>query len=66
MFILSSQLLVTSYDLKMDEKVEEKMIDPSDAIFAPSMEPHIMKNVSETQTVTFSCCIVNVYEDESI
>jgi hypothetical protein len=25
-----------------------------------------MKNLSETESVTFLCCIANVYEDESI
>jgi len=59
-------LLVTSYDPKTDNKVEEKTIGPNDVIFVPSMEPHSMKNVSETESVTFLCCIANVYEDESI
>jgi mannose-6-phosphate isomerase-like protein (cupin superfamily) len=66
MFILSGRLLVTSYDLKTDEKVEEKIIGPNDIVFVPSMEPHSMKNLSETENVTFLCCIANVYEDESI
>lgn len=66
MFILSGRLLVTSYDLKTDEKVEEKIIGPNDVVFVPSMEPHSMKNLSETESVTFLCCIANVYEDESI
>jgi hypothetical protein len=25
-----------------------------------------MKNLSDTESVTFLCCIANVYEDESI
>ena len=66
MFILSGHLLVTSYDLKTDEKVEEKRIGPNDVVFVPSLEPHSMKNLSETESVTFLCCIANVYEDESV
>jgi len=59
-------LLVTSYDLRTDEKVEEKRIGPNDVVFVPSLEPHSMRNLSETESVTFLCCIANVYEDESI
>lgn len=66
MYILSGQLLVKSYNAETDEKVEEKIIGANDFIFVPSMEPHSMENLSETENVTFLCCIANVYEDESV
>jgi quercetin dioxygenase-like cupin family protein len=66
MYILSGRLLVKSYNAETDEKVEEKIIEANDIIFVPSMEPHSMKNLSETENVTFLCCIANVYEDENI
>ncbi len=66
MYILSGRVLVTSYDVKKDEKVEEKVMGPNDIVFVPSMEPHSIRNLSETEEVTFLCCIANIYEDESV
>ena len=64
MYILSGQLTVYSYDLETDEQTGEQEVGPNDAVFIPSMEPHSMKNTSETEGATFLCCIANVYEDE--
>ena len=66
MYILSGRLSVASHDPKTDEKVEEKIMGPNDFVFVPSMEAHSMKNLSDTENVTFLCCIANVYEDESM
>ena len=66
MYILSGRVLVTSYNIDTDEKTEEKVIGPNDVIFVPTMEPHSIKNLSDTENVTFLCCIANVYEDESV
>jgi len=66
MYILSGRLSITSYDPKTDEKVGEKIMGPNDFVFIPTMEPHSMKNLSDTEKVTFLCCIANVYEEESI
>ena len=66
MYILSGRLLVTSYDIKTDEKIEEKIMGPNDLVFVPTMEPHSMKNLSDTENATFLCCIANVYKDESV
>ena len=63
MYILSGHLRVFSYDSKTDQKVDEKTVGPHDVIFVPTMEPHSMINPSETEEVTFLCCIANVYED---
>ena len=66
MYILSGRIAVFSYRFETDEKLEEKVMGPNDFVFVPSMEPHSMKNLSDTEDVTFLCCIANVYEDESI
>ena len=44
MYILSGRLSVTSYDLKTDQVVEEKIMGANDFVFVPTMEPHSMKN----------------------
>ena len=64
MYILSGQMVVYSYHRETDEQTDERRVGPNDIIFVPSMEPHSMKNTSETQDATFLCCIANVYEDE--
>jgi quercetin dioxygenase-like cupin family protein len=66
MYILSGRIAVVSYDKETDAKIEEKVMGPNDFVFVPSMEPHSMNNLSDTENVTFLCCIANVYEDESI
>ena len=66
MYILTGRVLATSYNIETDEKVEEKIMGPNDVVFIPTMEPHSFKNLSDTENVTFLCCIANVYEDESV
>lgn len=62
MYVLSGKLIVFSHDPKSDEKVKEKMVGTNDVIFIPTMEPHSMKNASETEEAAFLCCIANVFE----
>ncbi|MFH1952940.1 MAG: cupin domain-containing protein [Pseudomonadota bacterium] len=64
MYILSGHFAVYSYDIETDEQTDEQAVGPDDAIFVPSMEPHSMKNMSQTERGTFLCCIANVYENE--
>ncbi|MBM4331037.1 MAG: cupin domain-containing protein [Deltaproteobacteria bacterium] len=66
MYILSGNLSCISYDVKTDQVIEEKIMGPNDFVFIPTMEPHSMKNLSDSESVTFLCCIANVYEEESI
>jgi quercetin dioxygenase-like cupin family protein len=66
MYILSGRLSVVAHNSKTDEKVEERIMGPGDFVFVPSLAPHSMRNLSETEDATFLCCIANVYEDESI
>jgi quercetin dioxygenase-like cupin family protein len=65
MYILSGRVAVTSYDKENDEKVDERIMGPNDVVFVPSMEPHSMRNLSDTERVTFLCCIANPCDDES-
>jgi quercetin dioxygenase-like cupin family protein len=64
MYILSGRIAVASYDPKTDERLEEKILGPNDFVFVPSMEPHSMRNLSDSGDVTFLCCIANIYEED--
>ncbi|MGI5836501.1 MAG: cupin domain-containing protein, partial [Chloroflexota bacterium] len=66
MYILSGRLSVVAYDINTDQPVEEKVMGANDFVFVPTMEPHSMKNLSDTEPCTFLCCIANVYEEDSI
>lgn len=66
MYILSGQFECWRFDSETDELVEKHMCGPGDVIYVPSMEPHGMRNVSESEPATFLCCICNVYEQDSI
>ena len=66
MYILSGKLLCMQHDMKTEEVVLEKEMNPHDLVYIPSMEPHSMRNMSDTEDATFLCCIANVYEDDSI
>jgi len=65
-YILSGRLLVVSYDPDTDQVVEEKVMGANDFVFVPTMEPHSMRNLSDTEPVHFLCCIANVYPKETI
>ena len=60
-YILTGRLSVFSYD-ENDAVKEEKVMGPNDFVYIPTMEPHSMKNLSETEECTFLCCIANVRE----
>ncbi len=64
MYILSGHLAVMSHDPETDEVVEQKEMNPTDFVFVPTMEPHSMRNLSDTEPCTFLCCIANVFEEE--
>ena len=66
MYILSGRLAAMSHDLKTEEVMEEKAMGPNDLVYIPSMEPHSMKNLSDTEDATFLCCIANVYEGDMV
>ena len=60
------RLKVFRFNPETDEMVKKEVCGPGDAIYVPSMQPHGMKNLSDTDPATFLCCICNVYEDESL
>lgn len=64
MYMLSGRLTACSHDPATGNKTGERAVGPDDVIFVPSMEPHSMKNESETEEATFLCCIANVYDEE--
>ena len=66
MYVLRGELFVVSYHPEAGEKVQEKRVGKDGFIFVPSMEPHSIRNLSNTEDAAFLCCIANVYEDESI
>lgn len=66
MYIMSGQFECWRFDPETDEMVEKVTCGPGDAIYVPSMEPHGMRNLSETEQGTFLCCICNVYEEKTI
>jgi quercetin dioxygenase-like cupin family protein len=66
MYIMSGQFECWRFDPETDELVEKVISNPGDSIYVPSMEPHGMRNLSETEPGTFLCCICNVYEDKTV
>lgn len=61
--IVSGRFECLSYDPDTDEVVDSKICGPGDWVYSESMEPHGMKNLSDTEPGTFLCCICNVYGD---
>jgi quercetin dioxygenase-like cupin family protein len=62
MYILSGRFECRSYDSETDRPLESVVCGPGDAVYIPSLEPHGMKNLSDTEPATFLCCICNVYD----
>jgi quercetin dioxygenase-like cupin family protein len=66
MYILSGRFECFQFGPETDRVVKKRICGPGDAIYIPSLEPHGMRNLSDTETGTFLCCICNVYEKESL
>ncbi|MFO8090384.1 MAG: cupin domain-containing protein [Desulfatiglandaceae bacterium] len=66
MYILTGSFECWWYDRETDLLKETFIANSGDCVYVPSMEAHGMKNLSDTQTATFLCCICNVYDDEAI
>jgi quercetin dioxygenase-like cupin family protein len=66
MYILSGRFECWLFDPQTDELMEKWTCGPGDVVYVPSMEPHGMRNLSDTEPATFLCCICNVYEQEGI
>ncbi len=66
MYILSGKFECWRFDPETDAMAEKWVCGPGDAVYVPSMLPHGMQNLSETEKATFLCCICNVYEEDSV
>ncbi len=64
MYIERGQVECFEYDPETDKVVARAICGPGDYVYSPSMEPHGMRNMSDTETATFLCCICNLYDDE--
>jgi quercetin dioxygenase-like cupin family protein len=66
MYILSGKLSATAYAGEADTPVEEKTLVPGDFIFVSSMDPHSIRNLSDTESATFLCCIGVTCSDDML
>ena len=66
MYIISGRFECYQYDSKSDKPVKKVVCEPGSSIYIPSMEPHGMKNLSDTEPATFLCCICNVYDKDNV
>lgn len=66
MYILSGRFECYQYDPDTDRPVKTVTCGPGTAIYIPSMEPHGMKNLSDSEPAMFLCCICNVYDKEAL
>ena len=57
MYIVSGQFECWAFDAETDKIIEQKICGPGDMVYVPSMEPHGMRNLSETDSGQFLCCI---------
>lgn len=64
MYILTGRFECWLFDRETDELIEQWTCGPGDVVYVPSMEPHGMRNLSDTDAATFLCCICNVYEED--
>ena len=64
MYILTGQFECWRFDPDTHEMTDKCVAGPGDSVYVPSMEPHGMRNMSETEPATFLCCICNVYDED--
>lgn len=64
MYIESGTFECYGYDPDTDEPVTTKICKPGDWVYTAAMEPHGMRNMSDTEPGTFLCCICNVYDNQ--
>jgi len=62
-YILTGRFKSWEFDSETDELVSEKLCGPGDFIYVPGMVPHGMKNISDTESGTFLCCICTPGKD---
>jgi quercetin dioxygenase-like cupin family protein len=65
MYILSGQATCREHDPETDAVTSEQVVGAGESVFIPSLEPHSMENLSDSEEVTFLCCIANVYQEDN-
>lgn len=66
MYILSGRFECYRFDPKTDQQTLSCIAEAGDTVVVPSLEPHGMRNLSDTEPATFLCCICNVYDKETV
>lgn len=61
-YVESGSFECYAYDPDSGEVTDARICNPGDFCFSPSMEPHGMRNLSDTEPGTFLCCIGCVAE----
>ena len=64
MYILTGEFECWSFDPETDKLLTKKICGPGTSVYVDSMEPHGMKNTSNTEPASFLCCIANVYDED--
>jgi quercetin dioxygenase-like cupin family protein len=57
MYIVSGNFECGAFDLDTDKMIDKRICGPGDMVYIPSLEPHGMRNLSETEPGQFLCCI---------
>ncbi len=57
MYIVSGQFECWEFSPKTDQIINNKVCGPGDMVYIASMEPHGMRNLSDSEPGTFLCCI---------
>ena len=64
MYIVSGQFECWEFSRETDEIVNKRVCGPGDMVYVPGMEPHGMRNMSDTEPGTFLCCICTLGASE--
>ena len=56
-YVLSGQFECWAFDPETDALTGKALCGPGDTVYVPSMEPHGMKNASDSEEGSFLCCI---------
>jgi quercetin dioxygenase-like cupin family protein len=57
MYFISGKFECWAFDPDTDKMVDKRICGPGDMVYIPSQEPHGMRNLSETESGEFLCCI---------
>ena len=57
MYIVSGNFECWAFDPDTDKMIDKRICSSGDMVYIPSLEPHGMRNLSETEPGQFLCCI---------